>query len=206
MKSPTTGLFRTRVAQRMMGLFLFSALVPILALGITSYVHVTDQLQDQARQRLEVGSKDAAIAVMERLHFVETELARVAATLNSSPSVRQARRSLAAVPPSGLAAVDFEIPGGRRHTLLGPASQPTELTATQQSHLRLGKSALIVHGAPHADVLLAKAVDPADANRGILWATLDPNYIWHADGDTRRLPPGTEMCVYASAEVVLTCP
>ncbi len=206
MKSPNTGLFRTRVAQRLMGLLLFCALVPIMTLGITWYLHFTDQLQDQARQRLETGSRDAALAVVERLHFVESELARIAATLSTGVSARQVERSLYAVPPAGVLAVGLVAPDGARRTLLGDPLPPVALTANQQEHLSDGKAVLLVQDSPHPDILLAKAVDTADARQGTLWATLDPEYIWNSVADRRRLTPGTEMCVYASIEVVLTCP
>jgi len=105
METTNTGLFRTRVAQRMMGLLLFCALVPIMALGVTSYLYFSDQLRDQAQQRLESANSDAAMAVMERLHFVEAGLARVAATLNTSANPQQMESSLSAVPPLGVLAI-----------------------------------------------------------------------------------------------------
>ena len=206
MESTNTGLFRTRVAQRLMGLLLFCALVPIMTLGITSYLHFTDQLQDQARQRLETGSRDAALAVMERLHFVEAELARIAAILSTSVSTRQVELSLSAVPPAGVLAVGLVAPEGGHRALLGGPLPPVALTANQQEHLADGKAVLLVQDSPHPDILLARAVDAADARQGTLWATLDPEYIWSTAGDRRRLPSGTEMCVYASVRVVLTCP
>jgi len=205
MKSNHPGLFRTRVAQRMMGLLLFCALVPIMALGVTSYLHFTDQLQDQARQRLETGNRDAAMELMERLHFVETELARIAATLNTSASARQLELSLAAVPPSGILAIGLVAPDGHV-ALLGDPLAPVVLTPTQRHHLSIGKSVLLIQGSPQPDILLAKAVDAVDGRHGTLWATLDPEYMWNTAGDRQRLPPGTEMCVYASDGVALTCP
>jgi len=206
MKSNHPGLFRTRVAQRMMGLLLFCALVPIMALGVTSYLHFTDQLQDQARQRLETGNRDAAVAVMERLHFVETELARIAVTLNTSASTRPVKLSLAAVPPSGILAVGLVAAEGDRVALLGDPPAPVGLTTSQQQHLSIGKSILLIQGSPQPNILLAKAVDGGDSRHGTLWATLDPEYMWNTEGDQRRLPAGTEICIYASDGAALTCP
>ena len=205
MKTTSSGLFRTRVAQRMMGLLLFCALVPIMALGVTSYMHFSDQLRDQAQQRLETGNSDAAMAVMERLRFVEAELARIAATLSTSADARQMELSLSAIPPSGVLAIGLVASDESRRALLGEPHAPVALTANQQQHLSAGKPVLLIEGSPRPDIVLAMAIDAANGRRGTLWATLDPEYIWNTAGN-RRLASGTEMCVYASEGVILTCP
>ena len=74
MKITGAALFQTRVARRVMGLFLLCAMVPILAMGVTSYVHVTGQLRDQAVDRLQIESKGAGMSVIERLRLVESNL------------------------------------------------------------------------------------------------------------------------------------
>ena len=199
-------LFRTRVALRMMGLFLLCALVLILVLGVTSYVQVSGQLEDQARHRLQLSSGDAGRLVMERLRFIDLELNRVVRTFHRGLSSRQQDLLLAAVPPSGVVAVAVHRDDGSHQSIVGNKLPQIPLTGEQRDHLTVGKTVLVVHDSLYQDVLLAQAIDTSDLGRGILWAILDREYLWDEDEYRRRLPRGVELCVYSGDDKALTCP
>ena len=73
--------FRSRVARRVLLLFVLCALVPVTVLAAVSYTHVRSQLERQSRARLAEVSKNAGMAVMERLLFLEGKLAVLASTV-----------------------------------------------------------------------------------------------------------------------------
>jgi putative nucleotidyltransferase with HDIG domain len=189
-----------------MGLFLLCALVPIIILGVTAFVHVSGQLEDQTRQRLQSASTDAALALKERLRFVTLELDRVAVRLRDVPTGSERVALRAVVPPTGLASVVVERgEWAHQEPLLGAAIQTVDLTEAQRAHLTGGSALLTLRGAPYPDLLLATAVDPGMLDKGIVWASVDQAYLWE-EGAHRRLPEGTEMCVYAGEGTVLSCP
>lgn len=199
-------LFRTRVAQRMMGLFLLLALALILVLGVTSYVQVSGQLERQARHRLQLSSRDAGRVVMERLRSTALELDRVVRTFHRGLSSRQQDLILAAVPPSGVVAVAVLRDDGSQQNILGNPLPQIPLTREQRDHLTAGKTVLVVRDSLDQDVFLAQAIDTFNLDRGILWAILDREYLWDEDEYRRRLPGGVEVCVYSGEGVALTCP
>ena len=67
--------FTSRVARRVFGLMLVSALVPILSFALLSYQQVTRQLERDASARLEQDAKQVGMAVLERLLLLEASLA-----------------------------------------------------------------------------------------------------------------------------------
>ena len=63
--------FKSRLAKRFFGLFIFASLIPIVALALISYYRVTTQLTDQAYDRLRQVAKAHALDIYERLIVVE---------------------------------------------------------------------------------------------------------------------------------------
>lgn len=201
MKITGADLFQTRVARRVMGLFLLCALVPILALGVTSYMHVTSQLRDQAVARLQIESKAAGMSVIERLQLVES-------------NVRAVRQTVRTAATSGMPA-QFQLP----HGVLGLALSPTDgdpvplagdgipsqtLSLRQRSHLLGGKSVVVV--VSRGIVLVAQALDPNRLDDGIIWAKVHPPYLWSTDSGDSRLLPSVTMCVFGADGTMFTCP
>src|SRR3970040_1075235 len=72
---------RSKVARRIFLLFVLCALLPIAALAIVSFGHVTQELNRQSQKRLHQGSKAVALGIYERLLFLEGEMRIVASTL-----------------------------------------------------------------------------------------------------------------------------
>ena len=69
---------RSKVAQRIAILFVLCALLPIATLAILSINQVTKHLHEQSLTRLHHTSKTIAMAVYERLLFLEADMIRVA--------------------------------------------------------------------------------------------------------------------------------
>ena len=76
---------RSKVARRIVMLFIFCALVPIVALATISFVQVTNQLYDQGKRQLRESSKAIGMSIFERLSFLENELKIFSSSLNWSP-------------------------------------------------------------------------------------------------------------------------
>src|SRR5687767_5917371 len=100
-------LLRTRVARRILLLFVLGALAPVVLLAGYSFWAVTRQLRDQSSARLQQLSKSAGMSIMERLRHAEADLALAAA--NRGQSVLD----LSSRPTRSVEEVVFTAWGGR---------------------------------------------------------------------------------------------
>lgn len=196
-------LLRTRVARRILGMFVLSALLPIAAVGVLSYVQVSRQLAEQSRGRLWQTSKSAGLAIFDRLQFIESELKLIALTITQARPITgydlREDSSLSATPRFRAASVQRaadEVP------LFGALTDVPRLTVDERDHLRSGRSVLWTAA---ERILIGRAVDPADPRRGVLWAEVDPVYLWRAADDDVALGTDAEMCVFGGSGAPLYC-
>jgi len=77
--------FTSKVAKRIFLLFVVCALLPIGALGLVTFGHVTRQLHDQNHRRIQQECKSLGMAILERLLFLETEMEAVAHHIRTNP-------------------------------------------------------------------------------------------------------------------------
>ena len=196
---------RTKVARRILGLFMLTAAFPVAILTFVSYNQVTDQLSDQSRARLRRMSKIAGMGILERLDVLRADLEIIATSLEASGAGipqdemdrllgRHFRAIMLQPPDSGLAIAGKEI------------APQYELSEKEVEHLELGYALLRVDmDADPSAVLLARLLDPDSTSRGIIWAQLDPSYLWDA-GTEGTLPSGTEMCIFVDRQQPVYCP
>ncbi|UCE81629.1 MAG: HD domain-containing protein [Deltaproteobacteria bacterium] len=197
MKIDSTFL-RSKVARRIFLLFVLCALLPIGALAILSFTHVTKQLTEQSQRRLHQAAKAMNYTISERLLFLDAEMRMVASTLANGPvsttnhgfqelrdRLDQRFRTFVLVEDSGSTTV-----------LLGQKEVPLKLSAAQQEHIRSGRTLLFTESRPHgpARILMQRMFDPQLPTRGILLAEVKPTYLWGTP-DESTLPPMTELCV-----------
>ncbi len=206
MKFGTAELFQTRVARRVMGLFLLCSLVPIAALGITSYLHVTGQLRTQAFARLRTESKSAGMSVIERLQLVEANLRGVVQTVVTAEGTLAPGVPLGFQSPHGVLGLAIARPDRRPAHLVGDRIPPQPLSRKQRDHLSLGKSVIIVAPGQEPAILMAQALRPGRLSEGVIWAKFHPSFLWSTNDGDSRLPPGVDMCVFGAQGTVLTCP
>ena len=181
---------RTRVARRVLWLFVVCALLPLGALAFVSYRQVSNQLTEQSRARLRQASKSVGMGILERLQFLESELDAAP----DAPDLAAHFTSLHLASGTGVVSL-------RGNRLELPALDPE-----MAQHLGSGRSVLMVRegDAGAFRVLMGRAVDLAAPRRGVLWGELDLAYLWGAA--VAALPPGASLCVFHSSGQELFCP
>jgi putative nucleotidyltransferase with HDIG domain len=143
------GLLETRVARRMLGLFLLCALLPTALLALIGYRHVSRQLEDQGRERLMQASKMTGMAMIERLQLVEAELRATTLVASNGPGVRVLDSR--------------QIPG---------------LDSAQAGHLATGRSLIVPTDGPDGTrILMAVPRVPVGPEPAVLWAEIDPTTL-----------------------------
>ena len=195
----TASFLRTRIARRILGLFMLGALVPVAVVGFIAYQRVGGQLQEQSRARAFQASKSQGMAILERLHFLETELRTATDAIKADPSSEPTSpwESLAAL-RSRFRSLVLEtaartVPLGGRIV----AHPPTAVSPADSAHLADGK-ALLEEDRPTRTLLLGVAVDPGNLSRGILWGEVEPAYLWRPD----LADPDTHTCVLTGARAL----
>ncbi|MBW3534495.1 MAG: HD domain-containing protein [Gemmatimonadetes bacterium] len=184
-------LLRTRVARRILLLFVVGALAPVVVLAGYSFTVVTAQLRDQSRDRLQQLSKNAGMSVIERLQDAEVDLEMAA----DEVAVSGRLRSILEV----VVAAAGELPPGTRSM--------AAFRDGEWQHLRAGKALLRLDdvASDDADLWLARLREPADPESPVVWGRLDTGYLWSSADEYVDLPSVGGFCILAGVTRRLHC-
>ncbi len=190
------GFLRSRVARRIVALFVFCALVPIVATAVLSSDHVRRLLFDKSYLHLAQLGQSYAQALYERLTIVHSLLGTIEPNAPKLPvgadrqleSLLGRVEAIAIVRPDRGAATRVK---GSPH----PFAPPSE---SERKYLASGESVLRIRAIPDSGVtvIMARAIDPADLTAGIVVAELNSKYIW---GEADVLPAVTDLSVIDGA-------
>ena len=199
-----TRLFHSILARRFFALFVLSALVPIVILAAVTYWHVSNELLQQSRNRLEHAAKSVSLSVAERLRFVEAELESVVLSvvppgfeLRAGETDERLREVFDGLQ---VASADGEVT-----TVFGEALEPPELTGDQLDHLEQGKTLLLSLGGEDDNppiLVVERQLDPSNPQTGVILGVISPIYLWGTEG-ANVLPYGIDLCAYDDARLLL---
>ncbi len=204
----TLQYFKSRVAQRIFLLFILCALLPVGALALFSFLQVRGHLATEAERRLHQAAKAAGMTIIERLDFLENDLHVV---LGSLPPLPPGAEGLAASLPDDMKkrlgdrfrSLVIQASNGRAVTsIFGTAGPLPAFDLEQRRHIESGRS-LVTSGRGidgDATVFIARLVDPAVPEKGILFGEPNPDYLWGGDG---FLSPPAELVVLGPAHELL---
>ena len=198
-------LLETRVARRMLGLFLVCAVLPILLLVVVAYRHVSGQLNQQSRDRLREASRVAGSAIVERLQLIDAEVKMATVTLGSIAELEAAVPDELVEPGSRVTALAVERPGEVTFWITGPNRLELPLLhPVEEEHLLHGGAIITVaDSAGSRTVFMARMLDPERPKRGVLWAVINPAILWgpFTSGDSPL-----ELCVFrGNGTTALAC-
>jgi hypothetical protein len=198
-------LLRTRVARRILGLSFLSAALPIVLLTLISYRHLTQQLGEQTRLRLQQAAKITGLGILERLDLSTADLKIVTAALEAPAGSSVALDELSASIEGHFSSLVLARPGSLPVKIRGEMGEPAWPSEAEIDHLRSGHPLLRLDTGPDGTaVLLGRPFDERSMRRGIVWGRIDPSYIWDAGTDDTR-PPRTSMCVLTELLEPLSC-
>ena len=182
-------LLHSRIARRILGLFVLCALVPTSILGWVSYRQVTEQLIVQTSARLKQESKSQGMVLYSHLLTLTADLDRIASELPQTGIVREDTTITASVKELGRRFQEIRLLA---------ASDPSRrhLTPVQVAHLQEGKALLEIQAIPDRDprLTLTRIVNPGRWEAGLLTAQIDETSLWSTQvKDT--LPGDTDLIV-----------
>ena len=190
-------LIHSKLARRIFLLFICCALVPIVALAVLSYFHVTSNMRDQSIRRLSQTTKATAMSIYEKLLFLEAELTLVRAQWrqdlgNRSTDFASAVLNQGTKRFKALALLD----GPRQIPFLNRIEKPPRFTSNRTRGIEFNKTIIktsaVAEGPPR--VFLALTTGDPSRPDALIVGEIDTAYLWGI-GHQNTLPPGTELCV-----------
>jgi putative nucleotidyltransferase with HDIG domain len=192
---------RTRVARRMLLLFLLCAMVPLAALAVLGYRSVASHLVDAPVERLRAETKSAGMVLLDRL----TVLSALFESLGEGivPSHPAGRVRLAGAVRASFAALAIVDSNRDVVPLKGDIGPVPPLGPAQEAHMARGKTTLVTASAPErARVYLVRELP---GHRARLWGLLEPDALGASETGPGIAPPGTLLCVTDQLERPLVC-
>ena len=179
------GFLRSKVARRVFGLFVLSALIPMVITAVLSLFQVSTVLTEQHQAQLFHISKNYSMTILHRLQLAQARLEEIGALLMSDESavktVEQSWRNQF----DAVALIDID---GTVTSLLGAIAAPSVLTQTQQqprnSGIVVSKDGTSDLRSPEPQVFMRISVSTISSGQRVLLALLNANYLW---GDSRYL-------------------
>lgn len=185
MKLGSTGIFASRFGKRLFAIFVLSAILPVLTLGIISFNRVTSQLLDQNRDQQREEVKTIGLAVYERFTLLESELELIASRLeldrdyfSSASSASVTQRISGKLDNLGW----FDNEQGYT-SLLDSPDQALALEALDQ----VGETSTPFTIATIADsegvyrIFMVQSSNNSVTDAGLLVAELNPDFLWNAE-------------------------
>ena len=180
---------RTRVARRILGLFVLSALIPLAALAVVSWTAVTGELERQTQENLRQLARNAGQSMLQQMLLVEAGLTPV--RIGEAGAAGRAESLRSTLPAVVSISVD-EVDGRRR--LSGTPTTAPALTQAHREVLDRGGNAVIPGEARGRIVLSVADRGPGSPGRR-LWAEVVADSMWMPAQTFASLPWVSSFCV-----------
>ena len=196
-----SGFFRSPFARRIFGLFVISALIPVIATGLLSFGQVSRLLEEQTHDQLHEASKAYGMTLFDRLISFEDNSGELTRLMREGESLQ--------LGPRGYLREQFTagvlIPHlGEPESLWGQVSQLPRLSAAEIEHLLNDKIVVsnLVNGDNTPQIYISRLIDPEQTDSAILVVRVNTNLVW---GDPEALPLTTNFCVFNNGNRPLFC-
>ena len=162
-------VLQSKVAHRILVLFVLSAVIPVGALAAVVLTKGSSRLRDDGVSRLQHACKQKGMAAFQRLQFLDAEL-----RMAIESGAKELGGAAGSGPHTRLLDVAWIGPSASTHALFGGSGFPPDLTADQHEHLAQGKPLLLTDPAASTSraTYLVRAVDPSDTNSTTVWVKL----------------------------------
>lgn len=189
------GMLRTRVARRILLLFIVGAIVPVAFMAAASFRAMNGQLRKQSEERLAQISRNARQAIMQQLVLTE------AGVWLAAEAIRQGGTPVAASIPTSITALVTSHDGDAPESLLGEPFPVPAILQSERDHLARGRNMVLkINAAAQPSMLAVVALPGAGQEDRLLWAALAGDSIW---GSADRFASGgtiRDFCVLVGSD------
>jgi putative nucleotidyltransferase with HDIG domain len=194
---------RTKVAHRLVLLFVVCALAPLCAFAALASWMVTSANRDQLLRRLHIDAKASGMGTVERLQQMDSHLRLTAEILALAPSDTDDRVTRALANFEGAWLVD----GYGIITPLKGQGRPPAMPAAQWDRVSSGQTVMAARvgdDVNHPRIDIAVQAKARGRPAGYLIASANAIELWNLTDDSTR-PSGVDACVLDEHQVTLAC-
>ena len=198
----------TRVARRILGLFVLTSIVPLGILAALVYRQAATRLRDERTARLQESARTATAATFERLQMVDKGLRQIARGITRDGQEGLPTWLLDAANDSSMFEAVSVVQGDRVTSLLGAPIEKVSLDAGDRAQLDAARPLVVVTTTTGvARVLVARKVRPGDPASPVVWGAPGELALWGFDGGSRDDPELRRLCIFDSRTgSALHCP
>jgi putative nucleotidyltransferase with HDIG domain len=205
---------RTRVARRILLLFLICCLLPITTIGVLGYFQVSRELHNQSAERLQTNVKIAAMAVLERLQFLDANLKMLASSSPSQDPVPISQDTTSQFPtglPTYYRSISLVREGQPPVPLIREREVPSFPELLQEAADALARGLTVgatTSGEFNAasQVFLVTPLDPDNPAEATIWGEVNQAYLWGVGEQASTLPEAMQICILDVVKRPLFCP
>lgn len=197
---------RSKVAKRIFFLFVACALLPITIQAVISLISVTSQLREQSQERLRQTTASMAQYIYQRFSHLDDNLKMIAANLIKNPE--QSNYIIPQEPESGLKSrfsglILIAEDGTSRH-LFGHISNLPDISHEAKEIILNGMTMIITDYRENERIriFMGMAIHPAHQSKYLLFAEINPSFIWSTLKDDFLLY-GSQLCLMDQSNNIL---
>ena len=199
---------KSKVGRRIMGLFVFCALVPISALAIVSFTRVSGELDKQNERQLHQSCKALVMSILERMNILENEFKALCANpiLSSSAFAKSTSEAYGKDLKNRFKAMAFISQLGEVFPRFGQIQKPPALSEDEMQHLISGNTLVLTpsNSEGGSRMYMMRLIDPSDQNQGMLYGEINTFYLWLLNQKPEDvLPYRTELFVLDNSNQVI---
>ncbi len=199
---------KSKVGRRIMGLFVFCALVPISALAIVSFTRVSGELDKQNERQLHQSCKALVMSILERMNILENEFKALCANpvLSSSAFTPRTGEAYGKDLKNRFIGLAFITDSGELFPRFGQIQNPPVLSTEEAQHLGSGHTLLLAHGSSDGPLkmYMMRLINPLDRKQGKLYGEINTFYLWLLNQKPEDvLPYKTELFVLDNSNQVI---
>jgi diguanylate cyclase (GGDEF)-like protein len=191
---------RSKVARRVLLLFLLAAFIPFLVLSYLYFVESNEALVREAHVRLQATSASFGRTVYDRLLLADKLLRSAADDFRSDSGPTTIHDRLGKT----FRSVSLVSPRDSVVRVFGDAVNLKPLDEAATARLRQGHSVLTIREGSdrRARILLVQPLSPAATDPRLIAAEIDTDYLW---GDPDTFPYAISFCVLSDVYASLYC-
>jgi PAS domain S-box-containing protein len=199
--------FKSRFARRIIIIFICCTIIPLLALSVLSYKHITGDLKDQNFSQLKRLAKSIGVSIYERLLFLETEIQLISSRLSrgSGDNLTQIQLEKDDTVPDRFSAMAVYAKNGNKIALFGDIDNFPDLSSDANRILENGKTTIITIAiqTEFPKTFLAAPIMHIDNTLHCLIGEVKIDYLWRFISEN-VLPAMTDYCILDSSQNILS--
>ena len=192
-------LLRSRIALRIVVLFVLCAMVPVVILTAVVYRQLTGSLREQSQRRLHEVARTVGMEVLERLRLADAELRLLETFITRADAADSLPAHVQARLAERFSHVAVRSAGGETRWLTGQALELAPLSADAIRGLDEGLTVLTTQARPGAAPRIVVRRRPGALAGGELIAVAADGFLWGGS----LIPPWASLVAFGPGKVPL---